>query len=105
MAFAIGVAVIFIPILMFTAAKWNRDNGLSLGFDWLAIGAAWVIGIMVSVTVYEINRDNEVMMTTIHKLFADVRFLACGAYLGSYLMYRLIEVAWESYQDIKLRRS
>jgi hypothetical protein len=105
MAFAIGAAVIIIPIFMFTAAKWNRANGVSLGFDWLAIGAAWVLGIMIAVTIYEINRDNQVMMTTIHKLFADARFLACGAYLGSYLVYRLIEVAWESYQDNKSRRT
>jgi hypothetical protein len=105
MAFAIGAAVIIIPIFMFSAAKWNRGNGVSLGFDWLAIGSAWVLGIMLAVTIYEINRDHQVMMTTIHKLFADVRFLACGAYLGSYLMYRLIAVAWESYQEIKLRRS
>lgn len=105
MVFAIGAAVIMIPIFMFSAAKWNRGNGVSLGFDWLAIGTSWVLGIMIAVQIYEINKNNEVMMTTIHKLFADVRFLACGAYLGSYLMYRLIAVAWESYQEMKLRRS
>jgi hypothetical protein len=105
MVIAISAAVIFIPIFMFSAAKWNRGNGVGLGFDWLAIGSGWVIGIMVAVNIYEINRDHEVMMATIHKLFADVRFLACGAYLGSYIMYRLIAVAWESYQEIKLGRS
>jgi hypothetical protein len=104
MAIAIGAAVIFVPIFMFSAAKWNRGNGVGLGFDWLAIGSGWVIGIMVSVKIYEINRYKEVMTTDVHELFADVRFLACGAYLGSYIMYRLIAVAWESYQEIKLRR-
>ncbi|WP_240417981.1 transposase [Paenibacillus periandrae] len=105
MAFAIGAAVIVIPIFMFSAAKWNRGNGVGLGFDWLAIVSGWVFAIMAAVKIYEINRDQEVMMTTIHKLFADLRFLACGAYLGSYLLYRLIAVAWESYQEMKLRRS
>jgi hypothetical protein len=104
MAFAIGAGVIIIPIFMFSAAKWNRGNGVGLGFDWLAIGSGWVIGIMSAVKIYEINKNKEVMMTTIHELFADMRFLACGAYIGSYIMYRLIAVAWESYQEIKLRR-
>ncbi|SFM02556.1 hypothetical protein SAMN03159341_11475 [Paenibacillus sp. 1_12] len=105
MAFLIGAAVIVIPIFMFSTVKWNRGYGVGLSFDMLAIVSGWVIGIMAAVNIYEINRDQEVMMTTIHKLFADERFLASGAYLGSYIMYRLIEVAWESYQDMKLRRS
>lgn len=57
-------------------------------------GAAWVCSIVFGTIsawyIYRILRDEQVFMTTVHGIFLNPWFLLTGAYLGLYMIYRLL---------------
>jgi hypothetical protein len=61
-------------------------------FDGLAVLSAYVFGIVAAIAVYRILRDDTVFMTHIHGIFNNAAFLASGAYLGNYGLYKLIHM-------------
>jgi hypothetical protein len=61
-------------------------------FDGFAVLSAYVFSIIAAIAVYEILRDDMVFMTRIHGVFNNIWFLASGAYLGNYGLYKLIHM-------------
>ena len=90
------------PLLMFfLQKKWSKSK---LGFNMAAILSALLFGNIASLAIHEIIKDNTVFMTNIHALFLNPFFLMTGAYLGVYLMYRLILLTLdEGYHSTKQR--
>jgi hypothetical protein len=88
MAFLIIAGTVLLPPGMWITCAMKK--GLQHVYDALAVLAVYTFGIMSALAVYEINRHNTVLTTEIHKLFMKPLFLAAGAYLGLYGMYRLI---------------
>ncbi|MOA47096.1 hypothetical protein D3C78_1697000 [compost metagenome] len=54
-----------------------------------------ILGNISALAIYEILRDNTVFMTSIHAIFLNPMFLLTGAYLGVYLVYRLMLMTYE----------
>ncbi|WP_174727018.1 transposase [Mesobacillus harenae] len=81
------------PLLMsFSRKAWPKSRP---AFNLLAIIAALVFGNIASLAIYEIIQDNMVFMTNIHGILLNPFFLLTGAYLGVYLVYRLIVWTFE----------
>jgi hypothetical protein len=88
MSMLILLSVIVFPLLMLGLV---RTSSLCRRlFDGFAVLSAFVFGIIAAIAVYEILRDDTVFMTHIHGVFNNTWFLASGAYLGNYGLYKLI---------------
>lgn len=59
-------------------------------FNCLALFAIVIFGDITSSYIYQIIIENAVFMTTIHAVFLNPIFLLTGAYLGLFMIYRLI---------------
>ncbi|MNG19871.1 hypothetical protein D3C84_1040770 [compost metagenome] len=59
-------------------------------FNGAAVLSAYIFGVITSVNVYQILRDDTVFMTNIHVIFTNELFLITGAYLGAYGIYVLL---------------
>jgi hypothetical protein len=79
---------ILIPISMLISA-WLFTM-CRLIYHVLAVGCAYVFGIISALAIYEILRDETVFMTNIHGIFQNGLFLLSGAYLGCYGIYTLL---------------
>lgn len=85
---------ILVPLLMFfVQMKWERFRII---FHIGAIVAALVFGNIATISVYQIIKDDTVMMTNIHGIFLNPYFLIAGLYLGSYLLYQLLKITMEN---------
>lgn len=81
---------IVIPIFMLLLhKKWFSWKHI---FNLLAIIAFLIFGNISAMAVYEIIRDDEVFMTTIHGIFLNPYFLISGAYIGIYILYKLLQI-------------
>jgi hypothetical protein len=90
MSWLIILFAIVIPLLMLALARaFPLCRRL---FDGIAVLSAYVFGIIAALAVYEILRDDAVFMTRIHGVFNNAWFLASGAYLGNYGLYKLIQM-------------
>jgi hypothetical protein len=90
MYWLILLSAIVIPLLMLGLARtFALCRRL---FDGLAVLSAYVFGIIAAIAVYESLRDDMVFMTRIHGVFNNAWFLASGAYLGNYGLYKLIQM-------------
>ncbi|SEC68754.1 hypothetical protein [Paenibacillus sp. GP183] len=90
MTWIILLSAIVIPLLMLGLVRaFAFCRRL---FDALAVLSAYVFGIIAAIAVYEILRDDVVFMTRIHGVFNNIWFLASGAYLGNYGLYKLIQM-------------
>jgi hypothetical protein len=90
MSWLILLSAIVIPLLML-GLVWAFPLSRRL-FDGFAVLSAYVFGIIAAIAVYEILRDDAVFMTRIHGIFNNAWFLASGAYLGNYGLYKLIHM-------------
>ena len=77
------------PILMYALYK---KKVFRITFNVLALLSALVFGNIASLSIHQIIVDDAVFMTTIHGIFLNPFFLISGAYLGVYLLYRLIVI-------------
>jgi len=77
------------PILMYAIYK---KKVFRITFNVLAIFSALIFGNIASLSIHQIIVDDAVFMTTIHGIFLNPLFLISGAYLGVYLLYRLIVI-------------
>ena len=75
------------PIVMYALYK---KKIFRFSFNVLAILSALIFGNIASLSIHQIIVDDAVFMTTIHGIFLNPLFLISGAYLGVYLLYRLI---------------
>ncbi|MFJ7979327.1 transposase [Lysinibacillus xylanilyticus] len=64
-------------------------------FNIVAVISAIIFGSIASTTIYQIIVDDAVFMTTIHAIFLNPFFLVTGAYLGIFIIYRLMILALE----------
>lgn len=69
-----------------------RWKSFGVVFHLLAFMAALVFGNIASLSIYQIIKDNTVMMTNIHAIFLNPFFLITGAYIGVYFLYQLIRL-------------
>jgi len=82
------VATIGIPSLMvYLQQKWAIFRLL---FNILGVIAAILFSTIAATAITNIILEDAVFMTTIHAVFLNPIFLITGAYLGLYLIYRLI---------------
>ncbi|WP_342534509.1 transposase [Lysinibacillus sp. FSL K6-0057] len=82
------VATIGIPSLMvYLQQKWAIFRLL---FNILGVIAAILFSTIAATAITNIILEDAVFMTTIHAVFLNSIFLITGAYLGLYLIYRLI---------------
>lgn len=88
MSIMIVVFIILIPLAMVCSA-WLFPLCRHV-FAAGAVGCAYAFGIISSLAVYTIIRDDTVFMTNIHSVFTNKLFLFCGAYLGAYGIYILL---------------
>ncbi|QSB09143.1 transposase [Lysinibacillus fusiformis] len=82
------VATIGIPSLM----VYLQQKGaiFRLLFNILGVIAAILFSTIAATAITNIILEDAVFMTTIHAVFLNPVFLITGAYLGLYLIYRLI---------------
>ena len=87
------ISSIIVPALMaYASAKSKIAKTL---FNSLAVIATLIFGNISAISIYQIIIDDTVFMTEIHAIFLNPFFLITGAYLGSYLIYRLIVLTLE----------
>lgn len=88
MGFFLSVGVVVLPVLvLWMERRWSNFSILA---DGLAALAAFIFGMIITVAVYQIRRDETVFMTNIHQVFENELFLLSGAFLGVYGIARII---------------
>jgi hypothetical protein len=93
MKFLIVLGSIVIPIVMLMIQhKWIKWR---IVFNVASVLSTLILGNISALAIYEILRDNTVFMTSIHAIFLNPMFLMTGAYLGVYLLYRLLLITYE----------
>jgi hypothetical protein len=88
MSIIITVLSILIPLSMLISA-WLFTLCRNV-YHVLAVGCAYMFGIISVLAVYKILRDETVFMTNIHGILQNELFLLSGAYLGCYGIYMLL---------------
>ncbi|MEK5332612.1 MULTISPECIES: transposase [unclassified Lysinibacillus] len=86
------VSSIIVPFVMLLLQK--KSKIVRLLFNVLAVFAMLVFGGIASTSIYQIIVDNAVFMTTIHAIFLNPLFLVSGAYIGVFIIYRLMLLTW-----------
>ncbi|MGE7921452.1 transposase [Viridibacillus sp. NPDC093762] len=79
---------IVFPIIM--VYLQNKNKIFLMIFNMIAVISTLIFGSIASTSIYQIIVDNAVFMTAIHKVFLNPLFLITGAYLGIYILYRLM---------------
>ncbi len=93
MKFLIVFGSIVVPIAMLMIQwKWIKWR---IVFNVASVLSTLILGNISALAIYEILRDNTVFMTSIHAIFLNPMFLLTGAYLGVYLVYRLMLMTYE----------
>jgi hypothetical protein len=93
MKFLIVFGSIVAPIAMLMIQrKWIKWR---IAFNVASVLSTLILGNISALAIYEILRDNTVFMTSIHGIFLNPMFLLTGAYLGVYLLYRLLLMTYE----------
>lgn len=79
---------IVVPVGMIYLNK--KYNKFTVIFNVTAVISTVIFGSIASTSIYQIHADNAVFTTDIHGIFLKPFFLMTGAYLGVYIIYRLI---------------
>ncbi|MBP3950993.1 transposase [Bacillus suaedae] len=88
MELVIVLSIIIVPISMyFIQKKWSRAHVI---FNFLALLSFAIFAFITADSISAILITDEVFMTTIHGIFLNLWFLTSGAYLGFYILLRLI---------------
>ena len=82
------IASISFPIIMFYLQ--NKNMKFQITFNIIAVLSAIIFGNIASTSIFQILIDNSVFMTAIHGIFLNPFFLITGAYLGVFIVYRLL---------------
>ncbi|SDN60473.1 hypothetical protein SAMN04487897_103313 [Paenibacillus sp. yr247] len=88
MSIIITIFILLIPPCMLISA-W-LFAAFRVVYHALAVGCAYLFGIISALAVYETLRDETVFMTNIHGIFKNDLFLFSGAYLGCYGIYLIL---------------
>ncbi|WP_409369661.1 transposase [Lysinibacillus sp. 38-6] len=87
------VLSIMVPLVMLLLQ--SKSMIARTAFNVLAVLATILFGGIASTSIYQIIVDDAVFMTTIHAIFLNSLFLITGAYMGVYLLYRLLLWTWQ----------
>lgn len=82
------VSSIIVPLLMVYLR--NKISTSAIIFNILATIFVIIFGSIASTSIYQIIIDDAVFMTKIHALFLNELFLISGAYIGLFVIYRLM---------------
>ncbi|GIP15019.1 hypothetical protein J40TS1_06610 [Paenibacillus montaniterrae] len=93
MKILIIVGIIVFPLFMLYLKRKRKKS--QLFFNIIAVISAVIFGSIASISIYQIIIDDAVFMTTIHSVFLNPLFLITGAYLGLYIVYRLLIVTFQ----------
>lgn len=63
--------------------------------NFIAVIAILLFGMITGTSVLQVIMDNQVFSTAIHGIFLNPFFLLSGAYLGVYIIYRLLIITME----------
>lgn len=88
---------IIFPLIMFystTRFKWLNNI-----YNFVAIIATLVFGNIASVSIYTIIKEKTVFMTAIHAIFLNPFFLMTGAYLGVFILFKLILISIKDFKE------
>lgn len=91
-AFLILGSIIFPGLMFFLQTKWKWTRTL---FNIIAILTLLIFANISSLSIYQIIKDNTVLMTNIHAVFLNPFFLMTGAYLMVYTLYLLLILTLE----------
>ncbi len=86
------------PLIMYFL---SRKKLFRLAIHVLAILSALIFGNIASLSIYQIIVDDAVFMTTIHGIFLNPLFLITGAYLGVYLLFRLLVLSLNEKKSVE----
>ncbi|MEY9979709.1 transposase [Lysinibacillus sp. RC79] len=84
---------IVVPVVMLYLQ--HKSDKFKMIFNIVAVISTIIFGSIASTTIYQIIVDDAVFMTTIHAIFLNPFFLVTGAYLGVFIIYRLMIMALE----------
>ena len=87
------ISSIVVPLVMLYVAQ--KSTKVKIVFNGLALLATIVFGGIAATSIYQIIVDDAVFMTSIHALFLNEVFLAASAYVGVFVIYRLMLLTWE----------
>ncbi|MCH7321188.1 transposase [Solibacillus sp. MA9] len=93
MKFLLVMASLVAPVLMLFLKQ--SSNKFNMFFNIAAVLSTIIFGNIAATSIYQVIVDDTVFMTTIHALFLKPIFLVTGAYLGTFIIYRLILLTLE----------
>ncbi|AKO93245.1 hypothetical protein [Priestia filamentosa] len=76
------------PFIMLILQK--KYTVLNFVFNVFAFVAILLFGDIVSLAIHDVLQEDLVFMTTIHAIFLNPFLLISGAYIGVYLLYRIL---------------
>jgi len=82
-----------VPVVMLYLQ--HKSDKFKMIFNIAAVISTIIFGSIASTTIYQIIVEDAVFMTTIHAIFLNSFFLLTGAYLGVFIIYRLMIMALE----------
>lgn len=88
MKILIIIGSVALPIIMLYLKY--KSKKAQLLFNAISVISAVIFGNIAAISIYQIIVDDLVFMTTIHSVFLNPLFLITGAYLGLYIVYRLL---------------
>src|SRR5690625_4607143 len=88
-------SIIFPLLMLYTGRRVSRLHNM---YNIAAIIAVLVFGNIASTSIYTVIIEKKVFMTTIHAIFLNPFFLITGAYLGVYVLYRLLIMTVNEYK-------
>lgn len=91
------ISSVILPLVMFFLQL--KIKTFRFIFNILALIATVIFGDIASTSIYQIILAQAVFMTTIHAIFLNPFFLLTGAYLGIYIIYRLIILTAKEKED------
>lgn len=93
MKILIIIGSVALPVVMLYLK--HKSKKAQLLFNVISVISAVIFGNIAAISIYQIIIDDLVFMTTIHNVFLNPLFLITGAYLGLYIVYRLLVLAMQ----------
>lgn len=87
------ISTIIVPSVMLYLVR--KSDHFKIFFNIVAVLSTIIFGSIASTSIYQVIIDGTVFMTTIHALFLNSIFIITGAYLGVFIIYRLMILTLE----------
>lgn len=87
------ISSIVVPLVMLYLVQ--KSDKVKIVFNGFALLSTIIFGGIAATSIYQIIVDDAVFMTSIHALFLNEVFLIAGAYVGVFVIYRLMLLTWK----------